>query len=161
MMKIFDWILRICALLSAALLTAITLAITVNIILRNIGLPTLYGTLDLVEYALLFATFLAAPWVLSQHAHIQVDLVINTLPSQLQTKLRQLTCIIGALFCLFFTWFGFLAVQNSIEKMSMVRAAFVIPEWWLLSVAPFSLLLCAIEFLRQFIFPSSKKLDTL
>lgn len=150
----FDRVLQTFAILAAILLAAIAVVITTNVVLRNLEIPTLYGTLDAVEYALLFATFLGAPWVLSQHAHVQVDLLVNALPASLRFYIKRLVCLLGACVCAVFTWFGFLAVLGSIERGSMIRTAFTFPEWWLLLIVPASLILCVVEFLWQAIAPS-------
>ncbi|WP_244940765.1 hypothetical protein [Leisingera aquaemixtae] len=41
------------AVLSAAILAAITLVIPLNVLLRNLGLPVIYGALDAIEYGLM------------------------------------------------------------------------------------------------------------
>ena len=152
--RYFDRLLKACAVLAAALFGAIAVAITLNVVLRNLGLPVVYGTLDAVEYGLLIATFLGAPWVLSLNAHVQVDLVTAALPSPVRRSLARVISLLAVGLCLCFAWFGFQAMLTSMARGSMIRTAFVIPEWWTLMVVPLSLLLCAIEFLRQAISPT-------
>src|SRR6056297_1071857 len=87
--RTFDAVLRACAWVAAALFAAIALAITVNVFSRNFGTGAIFGLFDLVEYALLAATFLAAPWVLSRNSHVAVDLVTAALPASFARPLAR------------------------------------------------------------------------
>jgi len=145
---LFDGVLNFCAALSASVFALIAAAITVNVILRNLGSPV-YGLLDAVEYGLLVATFAGAPWVLWQRGHVMVDLITSALPDAIAHRLGQLTALIGLITCLIVLRYAIEAVQISIARGSMIRTAFTIPEWWVLSVAPVGFALLALEFLRQ------------
>lgn len=151
----FDRLLVALAVLAAGLIATITLAITVNLILRNLKLPVIYGTLDAVEYAIMLTTFLAAPWVLHRRAHVVVDLMSSALNGSAQRALGRLVAFIGAVICFGFAWFGMDAMLASMARGSMIRTSFIIPEWWTLSVVPISMALCAIEFFRQGIQPNT------
>jgi len=48
-----------------------------------------------------------------------------------------------------FLWFAVVAMTQSIERETMIRTAFVIPEWWVLAVAPASMALILVEFARR------------
>lgn len=150
----FDRLLVSLAALAAGLIAVIALAIIANLILRNLKLPVIYGTLDAVEYAIMITTFMGAPWVLNKRAHVQVDLVFANLSSSNQLRLGRLTTLLGAAICVCFSWFGVVAMLESLSRGSMVRTSFVIPEWWTLVIIPFSMGLCAIEFIRQSLNPN-------
>lgn len=156
MFALFDKVLAACAGVACALLAAITLAICLNVALRNLGLPVIYGTLDGVEYALMLATFLGAPWVLALRAHVQVDLLTNSLGPRGHRALERVIAALGCALCLGFAWFGLQSLLASMARGSMIRTSFVFPEWWTLAVIPLSLLLCAVEFLRQLLHPSQQ-----
>jgi hypothetical protein len=66
--QIFDKVLWMLAALSAGILGAISVVIAINVALRNLGLPIIYGALDAIQYALMIATFMGAPWVLAMGA---------------------------------------------------------------------------------------------
>lgn len=155
MQRLWSGLLACCAYVAAGVLAAIATAITINVILRSTGLPVLYGTLDAVEYGLLLACFLGAPWVLAQRAHVQVDLVLEALPPAAKLRVAQVISAIGCLLCLAFAYFGFQAMGLSAARGALIRTSFVIPEWWTLAVVPCSMLLCAIEFARACVFPTA------
>ncbi|MBY6141944.1 TRAP transporter small permease [Leisingera daeponensis] len=144
------------AVLSAAILAAITLVIPLNVLLRNLGLPVIYGALDAIEYGLMAAAFLGAPWVLRQNAHVQVDLITHGLPPRARRKVVLAACLLGAATCAVLGWAGLQALMQSFSRGSMVRTAFTFPEWWTLTVLPLSMALCTLEFLRKIFRPAAE-----
>lgn len=158
--RLFDLILRLCAVVAGTIFAATALFISLNVLLRNAYGTTLFGLLDAVEYGLLVATFLGAPWVLWKRAHVMVDLVTGALPSGPARILAQGTALLGCIICLVLCWYALQAAVTSFGRGSMVRTAFVFPEWWVLSVLPVSLVLMAAEFLRQAVFPPDAPRDT-
>lgn len=151
--RLLDLCLGICAGLSAAILAAIALGISVNVVLRGVSDSALYGLLDLVEYGLLAATFLGAPWVLALNAHVAVDLVTASLPQRIAQPLARATATLGLIVSAVFLYYAIEAASISAGRGSMVRQAFVFPEWWTLAAAPLGFgLICAV-FLRQLLAP--------
>ena len=149
----FDGVLRLGAGFAAAVFAAIAVLITLNVILRNGFDTTIHGLLDAVEYGLLAATFLAAPWVLSKRAHVSIDLLTGALPGSVARPLARCVAATGAIVCAVFLYYALQAALVSAGRGSMIRTAFTIPEWWVLSVAPVSFALLSLEFLRQMIRP--------
>lgn len=143
------------AVLSAAILAAITLVIPLNVLMRNLGLPVIYGALDAIEYGLMAAAFLGAPWVLRLNAHVQVDLITQGLPPRARRRVALAACLLGAATCAALGWAGAQALMQSLARGSMVRTAFTFPEWWTLTVLPLSMALCTFEFLLRIFRPAA------
>lgn len=141
------------AALSAGILGVIAVLIAINVALRNLGLPVIYGALDAIQYALMIATFLGAPWVLARNGHVKVDLITGALTPQAEAALGRVTHSIGAITAGVLGWYGVQAALASAARGSMIRTSFVIPEWWMLAFVPASLALCVIVFLRKVIWP--------
>jgi TRAP-type transport system small permease protein len=60
---------------AAGLIFALTaVLIPVNVVLRAGFSSAVFGLYDAIEFGLLAATFLAAPWVLARNAHVTVDI---------------------------------------------------------------------------------------
>jgi len=146
---LFDGVLLVCAALAGAIFAGIAAMISVNVVLRNLFGSPVYGLLDAVEYGLLLATFLGAPWVLWKRGHVTVDLVTAALPDRLAAPLARLTALIGLAACVTLVRYAGEAALISAQRGSMIRTAFTIPEWWVLAVAPLCFALLAVEFLRQ------------
>lgn len=151
--QLFDRLLWLLAALSAGIFGAIAIVISINVALRNLGLPVIYGALDGIQYALMIATFMGAPWVLARDGHVKVDLLTASLAPRTQTMLARVTALIGALSAAVLGWYGFQAAVASAARGSMIRTSFVIPEWWMLAFVPVSLTLCVIVFARKLVRP--------
>ncbi len=155
----WDLLLKTFAAVAATLLAGIVLGISANVVLRNLFDAPIYGLLDLVEYGLLLVTCLGAPWVLSQGAHVVVDLVTGAVPEQIARVLSRVTATLGCGVALVMVWYSVEAARISFGRGSMIRTAFVIPEWWVLSVMPLTFGLIAGEFLRQILHPHGRRAD--
>jgi TRAP-type C4-dicarboxylate transport system permease small subunit len=149
-------VLGLAAGTAAAIFAAAALGITLNVILRNVVGTPIHGLLDAVEYGLLLATFLGAPWVLAQGAHVTVDLLTAALPDRLAFPLARLMALVGAAASAVVLVYGWQAMAASMARGSMIRTSFTIPEWWTLAVVPLSFGLIALEFLRQAIWPPGR-----
>lgn len=153
--QLFDRLLLMLAALSAGILGMIAIVISVNVGLRNLGYPTIYGALDAIQYALMIATFMGAPWVLARNGHVKIDLLTASLPPRAEVAMTRVTCLIGALTAGVLGWYGLQAALASAARGSMIRTSFIIPEWWMLAFVPASLALCMIVFLRKVLKPDS------
>lgn len=145
----FQRLLDALALLAGAIFALIALAIPINAVLRAAFAASLYGVLDAVEYGLLAATFLAAPWVLSKDAHVAVDVATLALPPSVRRRLARGVNLLGALLSLVFCWYAFQALALSFARGAMIRTAFTVPEWWVLMAPVVATALLAVEFLRK------------
>lgn len=153
----FDALLGALAALAAAIFAAIALLIPLNVALKALGIGSIYGLLEATEYGMLAATFLAAPWVLARNAHVSVDLVTAALPEGARRRTEIVTNLLGAAAALLFLVYAVEALMVSATRGSMIRTAFVIPEWWTLTAAPLSMVLILVEFLRKIAAPAAER----
>jgi TRAP-type transport system small permease protein len=136
---------------AAGLIFALTAAlIPVNVVLRAGFSSAVFGLYDAIEFGLLAATFLAAPWVLAHNAHVTVDIGLMALSDGQRRLVGRFTNLLGAALCAVFVYYSLSAALASAGRGSMIRTSFVIPEWWVLSVMPLSMGLMMIEFLLRF-----------
>ena len=140
---LFDRTLRGLAVFSAGILGVIAVFIAINVVLRNLGLPVVYGALDAIQYALMIG------------GHVKVDLITSNLSQRTAYALTRLTSAIGAVTAGVLGWYGLQAVLASAARGSMIRTSFVIPEWWMLAFVPLSLALCTIIFIRRLLYPET------
>ncbi|MGE4335440.1 MAG: TRAP transporter small permease [Pigmentiphaga sp.] len=152
-MRLYDRFLFLLGMVAGLLIFLVTIGIGIDVLLRAVrgqGLPWL---IDLAEYAMLGMTFLGAPWVLRRGGHIAIEIAVMALPARQREFTRRGVCLLGALICAIMAWAGTLATLEAAQRGSLVFKALVFPEWWTLVVIPFSLGLCAFEFLRQGLVP--------
>lgn len=147
----FDALLRVLAWTAAAIFAAVAILIPVNVVLRNGFGTSIYGLLDAIEYGLLAATFLGAPWVLAINGHVTVDLMVSALGGRARRAVETLANLAGAAVTAVFLWYALEALAQSAGRGTMIRTAFIIPEWWVLSAAPVSMALILVEFLRKLV----------
>jgi TRAP-type transport system small permease protein len=145
----FGRILTFFALLVALAFGLGTALIALDVALRNlagIGFPWL---IDVIEYGLFAGTFLAAPWVLREGAHVRVDILVTSLPPRGAALLETLADLIGLAVCLVLLWYGVKVTLTAQALGSMVLKSIIFPEWWALVVIPLSSLLLTIEFVLR------------
>jgi len=150
MQKIYAWYEKV---LSAGLIIGclaiflMTVAVAADVILRNLKLANLPWVVEISEYILFLATFLAAPWVMHKDGHTRVDVVVRILPS----KAGMLTAVIADCFalliCLFLLYYGARTAIEAIRLKSLIIKQLIVPEWWLFAIIPVSGLLLTVEFL--------------
>lgn len=143
---VYARLLDLCGLAAGFTIAAMALAITVDVLLRNLGIANLPWLLEVSEYALYLTTFLAAPWVLRLGAHVRVDLVLNVVPAPVGKGLEILADILGAAVSLVLFWYGLLAALDSYAVNARFDKELVVSEWWLLMAIPFCSALLAVEF---------------
>lgn len=151
---LFDRLLLGLACAAAVIFAAIALAIPVNVVMRNVNGTAIRGLFEVIEFGLLAATFLAAPWVLSRNGHVSVDLVVSALPKAGRRVAETLANLIGMGVSAVFFWYALQAMLASYARGSMVRATFTYPEWWTLAIIPVAMALIVLEFLRRLLLPT-------
>lgn len=139
-------LLDLCGLLAGACFALIALATAYDVFMRNVYGESIRGLIDIVEYGLFVATFIAAPWVLRVGGHVQVDFMVNVLPSFLQRLAGFLADLLGiAISAVLLVW-SIRVTIDAWHQGNMVLKAVVFPEWWIFVVMPFSAALLVIEF---------------
>ena len=133
------------AAISAVLLGVTALAITLDVIARNVGLGTVSWILEVSEYVLPVATFLVAPWLLYRNEHVRLDVLLPRLP-----WLNHAANAAGLAVSAILVVYGVRTIVNSAQQSAIVFKSVVFPEWWLYTPVPLCFGLLAIEFVRRF-----------
>lgn len=139
-------LLEACGLVAGVLIGVLALLISVDVVIRNLGLGNFPWALEVGEYAIYLSAFLAAPWVLRQGAHVRVDLLLGLVPPRVGRALEFGTDLLGALICLTIVWYGAVASAESFLLDARIVKELVVSEWWLLAVLPISCGMMAAEF---------------
>ena len=140
------------ATLAALLLAATALAVTGDVVARNVGLGATPWIVEVSEYVLPLATFLVAPWLLFRSEHVRIDLLLLVLPTKVSRALEVTVNALGLAISSVLLIYGVRTALDSARHGARVFKSVVFPEWWL--YAPFALCfaLLAIEFLRRLFF---------
>ena len=140
----YDRLLQGLAACAAVLLGASALAITLDVIGRNVSLGSLPWILEVSEYVLPLATFLVAPWLLRRNEHVRLDILLRAWP-----RLGHLTNVVGLAVSAVLVLYGVRTILNSADQGAMVFKSVVFPEWWLYAPVPLCFALLAVEFVRR------------
>jgi len=136
-------------LLAGAVIALLALMISIDVVIRNVGIGNFPWLLEVAEYGLYVTTFLAAPWVLSLGAHVRVDVLINIVPKGIARLLELVADLIGLGASTVLFYYGLAATRTSYADGSLIFKDLVVTEWYLLAVMPLSAVLLMVEFVLR------------
>jgi TRAP-type C4-dicarboxylate transport system permease small subunit len=145
----YERLLTGCGFVVGLALVALAVLITLDVLLRNLGLFSSGALLEITEYTLFVTTFMAAPWVLRLGSHVRVDLLLTHMPPPVARLMEIAADAAGLVSAVLLGWHGFRVTLVSFERGHLIVKQLTVPEWMLMIVIPVSCLLLAIEFLRR------------
>ena len=148
-MRAYALLLQAFAYIAAVLVGAMALAVTLDVVGRNLGWSNTGWVVELTEYSLPVATLLVAPYLLYRNEHVRLDVVLVLLPKRISLFLERSADVLGMMICAIFVWYGTKLILDSARLGSMVVKTLAIPEWWQYALVPVSFTLLAIEFARR------------
>jgi TRAP-type transport system small permease protein len=137
------------AWVAAVVLGLMALAVTLDVVARNLGWGNTGWVLEISEYSLPLATLLVAPWLLQRNEHVRLDVLLVALPRDLALWLERIADLLGILICAVFVWYGGKLIFDSARLGSMVVKTLSVPEWWQYALVPVCFSLLAVEFARR------------
>jgi TRAP-type C4-dicarboxylate transport system permease small subunit len=145
----YNFLMQACGVLAALAIGTVALLVTGDVVARNLGLPFFPWVVEVSEYSLPLATFLAAPWLLYRNEHVRLDMLLGAVPRSAARLLDALADLVGIAVSLVFVWYGVRVIADSRALGSMVFKTLVFPEWWLFIPVPVCFALLAVEFVRR------------
>lgn len=144
---VFSRINLICAIVAAGLLFGIATIVCFEVIGRALGAPSHLWVIEASEYALLFITFLGAPYLLEKNSHVVLDLLLNHLSGTPKRVAQFSNATIGFAVCAVLTWVGIGVVTEQfsvgVREVTVMR-----PEsWWITAAMPIGTALMTVQFL--------------
>lgn len=147
----YAWLLTCCGFAAGATLFLLALLITLDVLLRNLGLFSSGALLEITEYALFATTFIAAPWVLWLGSHVRVDLMLTQVPPPVARLMEIAADSVGLACSALLGWHGLGVTLETFQRGTLIVKQLVVPEWMLMLFIPVSCLLLVIEFLRRIV----------
>lgn len=148
-MKLYRLVIQAMAWIAAVVLGLMALAVTLDVVARNLGWGNTGWVVELSEYSLPVATLLVAPWLLHRNEHVRLDVLLVALPGNLTLWLERVADLLGILICAVFVWYGSKLIFDSARLGSMVVKTLSVPEWWQYALVPVCFFLLAVEFARR------------
>lgn len=152
-MRIWARVMQACGGLSAAILGLLVVLVVWDVVARNVGAKSLVWVLEVTEYGLPLATFLAAPWLMFRYEHVRLDLLSNTLSGRNLARIERIAAAVCLVVSLVITWYALQVIADSRAAGSLVMKALVFPEWWQFVPVPICFTLLSIECARRLVFP--------
>jgi TRAP-type C4-dicarboxylate transport system permease small subunit len=148
--RLNGWLVRALCILAVALIAAMMLGISAEVILRMFGFPSIIGLIELTEYALFISTFFVAPHLLRTNEHIRVDIVMSRVDPD---AAKWVECGVLLTIMLISLVTGIVATMimlRSARDGTLVFKDLIFPQWWLDWIIPLTsaaMLLQALEML--------------
>lgn len=112
----FGAVMDYLAYVAAALIGFVWLTVVVMIVTRFFLNKSMAGGLEITEDALLYITFLGAPWLLKLDGHVRIDIVTNHLRPRVREWVNMTVSVLGAMSCLALTWYG---ARSALEHLQI------------------------------------------
>jgi len=146
--RCYDRLINGLAALAGLTIAAVCLLIVYDVIARNLGLQPPASTVALTEYAMLYFTMAAAPYLVRTKGHIVVEIVYQRITPAARRGLDIFILILCMLVSLAVATLAGLLLVEAIERGEIEVRSLDVPRWILFAplVAGFSLM--ATEFLR-------------
>lgn len=146
--RVYTVLIEGLASLAGLLIAGVCLLIVYDVIARNLGLQPPDSTVALTEYALLYFTMAAAPWLVRTRGHIVVEVLHSRLAGRVRARTDRLILVIciatSALIAVLATQ---LAVEAATRGEVEIRSL-AVPRVWLFLPLAIGFALMATEFLR-------------
>ena len=143
---VFERITLWMAIAAAGLILAMSGWITYDVLTRYFLDFASPWAFDLSEYALVWITFLGAPWVLLQDRHVRIELLVDVLPRSVQRAFGIAVSVVAICACLVLAWKTGVAALQYIERDIMMARIWRVPRIYPYGVIPFGCALLTIAF---------------
>ena len=144
--KLYDRLLAGLAVFAAAAFGALAFIIAYEVTARWFGFRPPVWPVAISEFTMLYATVLAAPWILRRAEHIQVTTLIAMLPPRARAALARAVAFIGMVVCLVIAWY---ALRITLAAQGLEIRSFEMPKWIVYAPLPLGFFLLAVEFFRH------------
>ena len=147
--RAWDSLVNGLAYFAGLLVVTVTLSVLYEIVARYVfNSPTIWAV-DLTEYSLVYITFLGTPWVLRDHAHTRVELVVERLRPRVRLILGIVVSLVAATGAVVMAWEGALETWESYLGGHAELKAWRVYRWPLILPICVGSTMLVIEFLRQ------------
>jgi len=132
----FERVTLCMAIVAAGLILGMSCWITYDVLTRYFLDWASPWAFDLSEYALIWITFLGAPWVLLQDRHVRIELLVDVLPKSIQRALGIAVCLIAFAACVVLAWKTSVAALQYYDRGIMMPRIWRIPRIYPYSIIP-------------------------
>ncbi|MFW2405258.1 MAG: TRAP transporter small permease [Gammaproteobacteria bacterium] len=148
MSRYYDRLIDGLAGLAGLIIAGACLLIAYDVIARNVGAQPPASTVALTEYAMLYFTMAAAPWLVRNKGHIVVEVVYQRLPDGLQRRVDVFVLALCALVSAVIAGIAVMLLIEAAARGEIEIRSLAAPRWVLFVPLVIGFALMATEFLR-------------
>lgn len=146
--RLYDGVIGGLAALAGVIVAAMVVLIVVDVAMRNLGLEPPAGTIALTEYALLYFTMAAAPWLTRRRGHVTVLIVLDRMTPGARHRAAVVVALMCAAIALALSILSGTLMAESLMLGDVEPRSIDTPRWLLFLPMMIGLFFTATEFLR-------------
>ncbi len=148
MIRLYDRLITGLATFAGLTIATVCLLIAYDVIARNLGLQPPASTVALTEYAMLYFTMAAAPYLVRMKGHIVVEIVYRRISPTARRCLDKIILILCMLASLIIAALALILLVEALQRGEIEVRSLDVPRWMLFAPLVAGFLLMATEFLR-------------
>ena len=151
MTRLYDRLIFGLANLAGFTVAAVCGLIVYDVIARNLGWQPPASTVALTEYAMLYMTMAAAPYLVRTKGHIVVEIVYQPVHPQVRRKLDVMILALCMMISVTMSLLATVLLIEALQRGEIEIRSLDAPRWILFAPLSLGFLLMATEFLRLLI----------
>ncbi len=144
----YDALLYGMAIAAGVLIAAMMIAISVDVLLRNLGYQSSAHLFTFTEYALLIVPCLGAPWLVREKGHVYVEIGLMMLRPVARRRFTVLVGLACIAVCAVLAWYGVEVTLRNYKLRDIDVRSMDMPRWMIVQFIPLAFGMMAIEFAR-------------
>jgi len=165
--RVYDRLIQGLATLAGLIVAAVCLLIVFDVAARNLGMQPPASTVAITEYALLYITMMAAPYLVRTQGHIVVEILYQRLGSAARRILDRLVLSLCALISIVVALLAMILLIEAVSRGEIEVRSLDTPRWVLFAPLVVGFSLMGTEFLRLLLLggsavtPAAERRDSL
>lgn len=148
LIRAYDGLVGALAYLAGVATVLIFALILIDVAMRELAGSSLNFTIGTVEYAMLYFTMFAAPYLVRTRGHVCIEAIVMRLPKRVRRVLENIVYMLCALATSVFAYFSIeLLIEKIVDGTIDIRGI-DFPGWLVIAPLPLCYGMVAIEFLR-------------
>ena len=143
--KIVDRCVYVLAVIAAAILLVLLLAVCFATLSRYLFNKPFGELIDLSSYALVFVSFLGAPWLMARRGHVQIDLFMTRVAPRTQKRWSAGVHFAMIVIALVMAYVGMSITINYLINHRVMQDVMETPQWILLLPIPVGAFFLALQ----------------
>ena len=148
--RFIDRAIEIFAVIAGICLVAVMLLICWGVAQRYYFNAPVPWITEIIEYSLIYITFLSAPWILRDEGHVRIDLVLSLVGTRVREGMELIGEWVSIALCLALIVCGMESVMLHVQRNIIETNVLDIHKAWLLTPIPLSGFLMAMQLLKPF-----------